>query len=260
MQTRARNRARGPKRPAAKGSGEDDLGWIWGRHAALAALANPERRIVRALATRNALKDVPEGVRDRVELVEPKTIDAALPPSAVHQGFAVHCAELAPVALARLATPAEGVVIVLDQVTDPQNAGAILRTGVAFGARGLVMQDRKAPPLMGAAAKAAVGAAERLAHARVVNISRAVEELRAAGWTAIGLAGEAEATLEEALATANRGVALVLGAEGKGLRPSVAEACDVLARIPISDAVESLNVSAAAAIALYAANARRTEK
>jgi len=134
-----------------------------------------------------------------VEVVEPKAIDALLPRGAVHQGVAVRAAPLEPVALATLLQPASGLIVLLDQVTDPQNVGAMLRSAVAFGARGVILQDRKAPPFSGGCAKAAVGAAERIAHARVVNLSRALDQAREAGWTSIGLAGEATGDLDAAL-------------------------------------------------------------
>jgi len=124
---------------------------------------------------------------------------------------------------------------------------------VAFGARGVILQDRKAPPFSGGCAKAAVGAAERIAHARVVNLSRALDQAREAGWTSIGLAGEATGDLDAALEATSGAIILALGAEDKGLRPSIRDACDLVAHIPISDAVESLNVSNAAALALYEA-------
>lgn len=247
--SRARDR-----RPPRRGAADEDV-WIWGTHAAAAALANPARGVREVLATRNAARDLPAGVAPT--MVEPKALDALLPRGAVHQGVAVRAAPLAPTPLAALLAPARGVLVLLDQVTDPQNVGAVLRSAAAFGARGMILQDRKAPPFSGGCAKAAVGAAERLAHARVVNLARALEEARAAGWRAIGLAGEAETTLETALAEApavpSGAILLALGAEDKGLRPSVRDACDALARIPISNAVESLNVSNAAALALYEA-------
>jgi 23S rRNA (guanosine2251-2'-O)-methyltransferase len=143
------------------------------------------------------------------------------------------------------------VLLVLDQVTDPHNVGAILRSAAAFGAIGIVTQDRHSPPESGTVAKAASGALERVPWVRVVNLARALEEIGEAGFWRIGLAGDAETDLAQALGP--KRIALVLGAEGTGLRPNTREHCDAVARLPISDAVESLNVSNAAAVALYAA-------
>jgi 23S rRNA (guanosine2251-2'-O)-methyltransferase len=143
------------------------------------------------------------------------------------------------------------VLLVLDQVTDPHNVGAILRSAAAFGAVGIVTQDRHSPPESGVVAKASSGALERVPWARVVNLARALEEIGEAGFWRIGLAGDAEMNLKDALGSPR--VALVLGAEGSGLRPNTREHCDAIARLPITDAVESLNVSNAAAVALYAA-------
>jgi 23S rRNA (guanosine2251-2'-O)-methyltransferase len=148
--------------------------------------------------------------------------------------------------------PERAVLLVLDQVTDPHNVGAILRSAAAFGAIGIVTQDRHSPPESGVVAKAASGALERMSWVRVVNLARALEDIAQAGFWRIGLTGDAETSLDRALGPAR--VALVLGAEGPGLRPNTREHCDALARLPISDAVESLNVSNAAAVALYAAN------
>ena len=137
----------------------------------------------------------------------------------------------------------------LDQVTDPQNVGAIFRTAAALGARGIVIQDRRAPPLAGALAKAAAGAIDALPHAREVNLSRALDRLEQLGWRAIGLAAGAADSLADVLD--GRPTVLVLGAEGEGLRRLVREHCDAVAGIPMAQGAESLNVSAAAAIALY---------
>ncbi|GIK48199.1 MAG: 23S rRNA (guanosine(2251)-2'-O)-methyltransferase RlmB [Alphaproteobacteria bacterium] len=224
---------------------------MWGVHAALAVLANPARRIERVVATRNAASRLPPGAEPQI--LEPDAIDGMLPPGAVHQGLAVRAYPLEPVDLERACTPPDGrSVLVLDGVTDPQNVGAAFRSAVAFGARAVILQDRKSPPLTGVLAKAAAGAIELVPHVRVANLGRAVETLRAYGYNTVALEGEAGLGLSDALDD-KRSAVLVVGAEGKGLRPGVAEACEKRARIPIAPAIESLNVSVAAAIALYEA-------
>jgi 23S rRNA (guanosine2251-2'-O)-methyltransferase len=226
---------------------------LWGKHAVAAALDNPERKVLRAWATREAAafmqfpKDVP------VTLAEPPDLGRLVPSDAPHQGVVIEVEPLEHTWLDELLTsPHEhALLLVLDQVTDPHNVGAILRSAAAFGAAGIVTQDRHSPPESGVIAKAASGALERVPWVRVVNLARALEEIGEAGLWRIGLAGDAKMELREALGP-NR-VALVLGAEGPGLRPNTREHCDAIARLPITDAVESLNVSNAAAIALYAA-------
>jgi len=174
-----------------------------------------------------------------------------LPAGAVHQGMAFKVQPLEGVALEDLAEPAEGVIVMLDQLTDPQNVGAIFRSALAFSARGIVVQDRHSPALAGALAKASAGATERLPCARVTNLSRALEKLADHGWRAIGMDGESELTLEQALDA--RPTVIVMGSEGDGVRRLVAEHCEAVARIPMPGGFESLNVSNAAAIALYEA-------
>jgi 23S rRNA (guanosine2251-2'-O)-methyltransferase len=223
-------------------------------HASLAALANPARRIERVVATRNAALRLPSHID--AQILDPDAIDGMLPPGAVHQGLAVRASPLEPIGLEAAGAPADGrSVLILDGVTDPQNVGAAFRSAAAFGARALVMQDRRSPPLTGALAKAAAGAIEAVPHVRVVNIGRTMEALAAMGYLTVALEGESELSLAQALAD-KRAPALVVGAEGKGLRPGVAEVCEKRARIPIAPAMESLNVSVAAAIALYEAAKR----
>jgi 23S rRNA (guanosine2251-2'-O)-methyltransferase len=155
------------------------------------------------------------------------------------------------ITLEEMAEDASGVIVMLDQLTDTQNIGAIFRSALAFGAKGIIVQDRSTPALAGALAKAAVGATERLPCARVTNLSRALEKLDDMGWRAVGMDGEAELTLEQALD--NRPTVIVMGSEGDGVRRLVAEHCEVMAKIPMPGGFESLNVSNAAAIALYEA-------
>jgi 23S rRNA (guanosine2251-2'-O)-methyltransferase len=247
------NRRGPPKGVRGRERPEPDVRWLWGVHAVAAALANPRRRIERLVATRNGSLRVPG---HEAELVEPAALDQLLPPGAVHQGIALRAEPLSDVALEDACFPADGrALLMLDGVTDPQNVGAIFRTAAAFGARAIIMQDRKSPPLTGALAKAAAGAIEIVPHVRVVNLSRTLEQLAQEGYTSIGLEGEAEMALDAALALAANPV-IVLGAEGAGLRDQVAAHCDIRARIPIESQMESLNVSAATAVALYAARQR----
>lgn len=203
------------------------------------------------MATRNGALRLPGDAEPQI--LDPAAIDGMLPPGAVHQGVAVRAFPLEPLSLEAACAPADGrSVLILDGVTDPQNVGAAFRSAAAFGARAVVLQDRKSPPLTGVLAKAAAGAIELVPHVRAVNLARAIEALRSLGYLTVALEGEAQLDLAAAVG-GKRPVALVLGAEGKGLRPAVAEACEERARIPISPTMESLNVSVAAAIALYEA-------
>jgi 23S rRNA (guanosine2251-2'-O)-methyltransferase len=224
---------------------------LWGRHAVDAAIANPRRKIIHAWATREAAPGLPKEVA--VTLADAADLGRLVPRDAVHQGIVVDVEPLEEVWLDDLLSdPAErSLLLVLDQVTDPHNVGAILRSAAAFGVAGIVTQDRHSPPEGGALAKAASGALEVVPWARVVNLARALDDIAAAGFWRIGLDGDSDTDIAEALGPAR--VALVLGAEGAGLRPNTREHCDAIARLPISDRIESLNVSNAAAVALYAA-------
>ena len=227
---------------------------FWGRHAVAAALDNPRREVLRAWATREAAafmqfpKDLP------VILADVADLGRLVPNDAPHQGVVIEAEPLDEVWLDDLLQGSRepAVLLVLDQVTDPHNVGAILRSAAAFGAIGIVTQDRHSPPESGVVAKAASGALERVPWARVVNLARALDEIAEAGFWRIGLAGDAGTDLKNALGPQR--IALVLGAEGPGLRPNTREHCDALVRLPITEAVESLNVSNAAAVALYAAS------
>jgi 23S rRNA (guanosine2251-2'-O)-methyltransferase len=240
----------GPRRRAVHA---DDNGpvWLWGTHAVAAALANPDRDCLTLLATENALPRLTRAALSP-EIVTARELDNRLPPGAVHQGIALRAEPLEPVPLAELMAADVQRVVVLDQVSDPHNLGAIFRSAAAFGFGGLILQTRGAPPITGVVAKSAAGAVETVREVRVVNISRTLEELAEAGFHTVGLAGEATRRLADAVGGAGR-LAIVLGAEGTGLRPAVANACAELARIPIQSAMESLNVSNAAAIAFYEA-------
>jgi 23S rRNA (guanosine2251-2'-O)-methyltransferase len=232
--------------------------WIWGWHAVEAALANPARGApARLLATPDRARQLEQrfGRALRPEIADNPHIAQQLPQGAVHQGVALKAGAPAPAAIEDFAAERGAVLLMLDQVTDPQNVGAILRSAAAFGAKGLILQERHAPRFTGALAKAAAGAVDRLPTARVVNLARALETLAELGWRAVGLTGAAERDLAEVLDGGP--VVLVLGSEGEGMRRLVAEHCDELARIPMPGGFESLNVSAAAAVALYEASRPR---
>lgn len=241
--------------PRASRAKADADNFVWGRHPVLAALANPARKgMGRLLATPDRAAELErDGLANghKIETIEPQALDRMLPPGAVHQGFAFKVQPLEGVALDDIADPATGVIVMLDQLTDPQNVGAIFRSALAFGARGIIVQDRHSPALAGALAKASAGATERLPCARVTNLSRALERLADLGWRAVGLDGSAEQTLEQALD--GQPTVLVMGSEGDGIRRLVAEHCDAMAKIGMPGGFESLNVSNATAIALYEA-------
>lgn len=246
------------RRPHPNRGQKPQLPRLYGRHAVLAALANPGRRLRRLFATPDALANLgplPPGLS--VQSGDAADLARLVPADAPHQGLVLEAEPLDGAFLEDILDrpdPARPLVV-LDQVTDPMNVGAIIRSAAAFGAVALVTQDRHAPGETGALARAAAGALERLPWARVVNLARALDAIAEAGFWRVGLAGEAAQTLAEVLPTGP--VALVLGAEGEGLRHNTRSHCDVLARLPIGAAVESLNVSTAAAVALYAAATRQ---
>jgi len=252
-------KGRAGRMKGGRGSGRASTGSVrlWGRHAVEAALKNPARQHRKLWATREGIDsldgelpaDFPVEYADAADLARLVARDAP------HQGLVLECAALEDVFLDEVMDgDAARPLVVLDQVTDPHNVGAILRSAAAFGAAAIVTQDRHAPPESGVVAKSASGALEVVPWVRVVNLSRALEEMAEAGYWRIGLTGYAEATLAEALPTGP--VALVLGAEGAGMRLNIEAHCDALAKLPITRAVESLNVSNAAAIALYAVATR----
>ncbi|MCB1506686.1 MAG: 23S rRNA (guanosine(2251)-2'-O)-methyltransferase RlmB [Hyphomicrobiaceae bacterium] len=234
---------------------------LYGIHAVAAALANPARRISRLMATENAENRLGEAVAQRglsVERVRPKDLDRLLGADTVHQGVAAEAEPLPEPELAQLVAASasgHGPLVVLDQVTDPHNVGAVLRSAAVFGAAGLVTTRRHSPPLNGTLAKAASGALEMVPVAMVQNLARTLDELKNAGVTVIGLDGEGDALLDDA--PLQGAVAFVLGAEGKGLRQLTRETCSSVCRIGTAGTLASLNVSNAAAIALHLASMQR---
>ncbi|MGZ3234886.1 MAG: TrmH family RNA methyltransferase [Croceibacterium sp.] len=252
-------RGRAGRMQGGRGSGRPTHGQVrlWGRHAVEAALKNPARRHRKLWATREGVASLDGELPANftVEYADVADLGRLVPHDAPHQGLVLECEALDDIHLDEvLDGEAERPIMVLDQVTDPHNVGAILRSAAAFNAAALVTQDRHAPPEGGALAKAASGALETVPWVRVVNLARALEEIAEAGYWRIGLAGEADTDFAAALPAGP--VALVLGAEGEGLRHNIAAHCDALARLPIGEAMESLNVSNAAAIALYAVATR----
>lgn len=253
------------KRPRRAGaSREGGAGWIWGTHAALAALSNPRRTIHEVLITEGAAGRIrlPQGTPPPTVVI-PSVLNKLVGADTAHQGIAVKAAPLEWPNLELLAdsdfeeTNGNGLILVLDQITDPHNVGAMLRLCSAFGVTALVMQTRKAPPLSGALAKVAVGCLETVPVCLETNISNTLQNLQRIGWIVTGLAGETELSLSKALSGGGRHV-IVMGAEGPGLRDRVRKNCDQLAKIPMLSSnvpgqAESLNVATAAGIALYEA-------
>ncbi|HEU0070932.1 MAG TPA: 23S rRNA (guanosine(2251)-2'-O)-methyltransferase RlmB [Alphaproteobacteria bacterium] len=256
-----RDRAPVPAQAIVKSNKPQRGHWLYGLHAVQAALENPRRKVLRLLLTEEAVSAI-GGNRSSfkemypqaaVETATREMISQMLPAHAVHQGAAMLADPLPDMALEdvldEIAEENSAVVLILDQVTDPQNVGAILRSAAAFDVAAVVVPDRHSPPETTALAKAASGAIEMVPLIRVVNLARALEQLKQAGFWTAGLAGEAQQTL--AAARLSGKVALVLGAEGEGLRRLTRDHCDILVKLPISPRMESLNVSAAAAVALY---------
>ena len=239
-----------PVRPAIP----DGVAILYGWHTVAAALKNPRRRIRKITATENALHRLAEEgftLPVEPELVRPDALAAKLSPDAVHQGLLVEADPLP--ALDIDALPADGTVLVLDQITDPHNVGAILRTAVAFAATAVITTARHSPEATGVLAKSASGALDLVPIVTVPNLARALTALKDRGFLTVGLDSAGEADL--AAAPLRAPLALVLGAEGKGLRALTRETCDIRARLDLPGAIKSLNVSNAAAIALYAVTA-----
>lgn len=237
--------------------------WLFGIHPVLAALANPRRRTLRVLMTAEAEASIgarleilgqssPSGL-PAPEIVSREIIDRSLPRGAVHQGVAAQVQGLDDTDIEDICRATEGLdnarVVILDQVTDPHNVGAVVRSAAAFNAAAVIVPERNSPGDGGVLAKSASGALERVALVRVVNLARALQRLKQAGFWCVGLDGEAQTPINEADLSGR--VALVLGAEGEGLRRLTREHCDLMVRIPINRGLDSLNVSNAAAISLY---------
>jgi 23S rRNA (guanosine2251-2'-O)-methyltransferase len=231
--------------------------WLYGHHAVRAALANPNRTCKRLLLTEEVARDWKPIGSLRPEVVERITIDSVLPAGVVHQGVALLADPLEDLALEDVlfSCGPDAVFVLLDQVTDPHNVGAILRSSAVFGAAALIQTDRHAATATATLAKAASGALDKVPLVRVVNLARTIRQLQDEGFWVVGLDGQAEKTLDQAVQPGR--LALVLGAEGDGLRRLTIENCNALGRLPAADDFASLNVSNAAAVALYVASQRR---
>ncbi|MFG1297948.1 23S rRNA (guanosine(2251)-2'-O)-methyltransferase RlmB [Xanthobacter variabilis] len=242
-----------PRHPGKGGApawaGEDDIALLYGWHTVAEALANPQRRFRKILATENAVHRIEEaGLALPVtpELVRPSDIDKLVGADAVHQGLLAEVDHLPSPALKDIAKT--DLVLVLDQITDPHNVGAIVRSAAAFAVSAIVTTARHSPAATGVLAKSASGGLEHVPICLVQNLARALKELKDNGMLVVGLDSEGAADLEDTPLRAP--LALVLGAEGKGLRQLTRETCDVLARIDLPGAIKSLNVSNAAALSL----------
>lgn len=237
--------------------------WLFGLHAVRDALMNPRRVRLRLLVTKNAADKLADAIAASgmvPEIEDARVFSAPLAPDSVHQGAALEVKPLDWGRFEDVCVSGKGapLVVLLDRVTDPHNVGAILRSAEVFGARAVIAPRHHSAPETGALAKTASGALERQPYLRVMNLADAMEALKRMGYVLLGLDGEAGLTLAEGLAGAGkRPVAIVLGAEGPGLREKTRETCDALVRVPFLGEFGSLNVSNAAAVALYAATAGR---
>ncbi|PZQ96833.1 MAG: 23S rRNA (guanosine(2251)-2'-O)-methyltransferase RlmB [Cereibacter sphaeroides] len=236
--------------------------WLFGLHAVRDALMNPARERLRLVLTKNAADKLSEAIAASgmpPEIVDPRRFDVPIDEGSVHQGAALEARPLHWGSLDEVCAQGAGapLVVLLDRVTDPHNVGAVLRSAEVFGARAVIAPHRHSAPETGALAKTASGALERQPYLRVQNLSDAMETLKDMGFVLLGLDGEAVATLADAVVEAGtRPIGIVLGAEGPGLREKTRETCDRLVKIPYQGGFGSLNVSNAAAIALYAATRR----
>lgn len=242
---------------------DDGIVRLFGSHAVEAALRNPDRRVIRLLATENAEKRLAEAIAQRgvaIDRATPGDLDHLLGADTVHQGLLLEAHPLAEPSLDALIERAHGAgpLVLLDHVTDPHNFGAVLRSAAAFGAAGVMMTRRHSPPLNGVLAKSASGALDLIPVLPVQNLAKAMQDLKGRGFRLIGLEGTSRALLEDE--AFGGPTALVLGAEGKGLRELTAETCDALVSITTGGALQSLNVSNAAAVALHWAAVQRARR
>lgn len=242
-----------------KNSGNQSF--LYGRHPVMAAINNPKRKINKIFCVKENVEEIKKALNIAkrnisISIVDRKELDKMLPKDAVHQGFAIQCQELDNYTLDEISRLAENQqnchILILDQVTDPQNIGAIIRSCVAFDTLALIVQDKNAPTETGTMAKASAGMIEQLPICRVTNLSRAISQLKDCGFWIIGMDGYATTYISEINKTGK--IAIVMGSEGKGMRRLVEENCDTTVKLPISSTVESLNVSTAAAITLYEIN------
>ena len=237
--------------------------WLFGIHAVRDALLNPARVKLRLIITKNAADRLAEAIAAsgmEPEMADPRKFSAPIDPQSVHQGAAMEVEPLDWGSVSERCAPGQDAprVVLLDRVTDPHNVGAVLRSAEVFGALAVIAPHRHSAPETGALAKTASGALERQPYLRVPNLAKAMAALQAMGYLCIGLDGSAEGTLDDALFVhGDRPLALVLGAEGPGLRHLTRETCDDLVKIPFAGAFGSLNVSNAAAVSLYAATTGR---
>lgn len=258
-----------PKKPSwvvdkerARRAAAAETVWLFGLHAVRDALANPRREKLRLVVTRNALDRLGEVQGIAPELIEPKQFGKTVPlsPESVHQGAALEVkplkwGSLSEAAMREIPGESRPLLVALDRVSDPHNVGAILRSAEVFGARAVIAPARHSAPETGALAKTASGALERQPYLRVPNLAEALKQIRQMGFTVIGLDGTGQEMLPELLAgQGDRAVCLVLGSEGPGMRDLTMKSCDHIARIPFAADFGSLNVSNAAAVALYAAS------
>jgi 23S rRNA (guanosine2251-2'-O)-methyltransferase len=231
--------------------------WIYGIHASIAALKNPNRRINSILTTKHSSNFVTNLNNPNLppqQIIDRNKLDAILPPDSVHQGIAVQCDPLPfPHLEDVIANHKENsALIILDQANDPRNIGSVLRSAAAFDATAVIVPDRGTPVISGSMAKAAAGAIEQVPIVRVKNLARSLKIIKNAGYWCVGLDNRATQSLADAKLSGK--IAIVMGAEGSGLRQLTSETCDYLAKIPISGQMESLNLSIATSIALYELN------